>query len=163
MAGTFCPYWIFNICVARTAYEFIISDLPIKAYAKKYEKGLSEHYKGITHEEIEAAAELLLRFLVEINAEKSDELLNSYIFFTLKFDHPGSKRKLKGLFGSAFDKEKNKDFSSNGAAKSFRAYVFGLRSGVTEKSVPGWDIKNEEDIEILKNIIETEADIIDGV
>ena len=45
----------------------------------------------------------------------------------------------------------------------FRAYVFGLRSGVTEKSEPGWDIKNEEGIEILKNIIETEADIIDGV
>jgi len=163
LAGTFCPYWIFNICVARTAYEFIISDLPIKAYAKKYEKGLSEHYQGITHEEIEAGAELLLRFLVEINAEKSDELLNSYVYFTLKFDHPGSKRKLKGIFGSAFDKEKKKDYSTNGAAKSFRAYVFGLRSGVTEKSEPGWDIIKEEGIEILKNIIENEADIVDGV
>ena len=137
--------------------------MPIKAYAKKYERGLSEHYQGITHEEIEAGAELLLRFLVEINAEKSDELLNSYVYFTLKFDHPGSKRKLKGIFGSAFDKEKKKDYSTNGAAKSFRAYVFGLRSGVTEKSEPGWDIIKEEGIEILKNIIENEADIVDGV
>ena len=67
MAGTFCPEWIFNLCVARTAYEFIISDLPIKAYAKKYEKGLSDHYQSVTHEEIEASAELILRFLVEIN------------------------------------------------------------------------------------------------
>ena len=113
MAGTFCPYWIFNICVARTAYEFIISDLPIKAYAKKYEKGLSEHYQGITHEEIEAGAELLLRFLVEINAEKSDELLNSYVYFTLKFDHPGSKRKLKGIFGKA-TKEQIQDLNDEG-------------------------------------------------
>ena len=163
LAGTFCPSWIYNICVARTAYEFIISDLPIKAYAKKYEKGLNEYYQGITHEEIEASAELLLRFLVEINAEKSDELLNSYVFFTLKFDHPGSKRKLKGLLGTAFDKEKTKNYSTNEAAKSFRAYVFGLRSGVTEKSEPGWDIKNEEGIDILKKIIDTEADIVDGV
>ena len=163
MAGTFCPEWIFNLCVARTAYEFIISDLPIKSYAKKYEKGLSAEYQSINHEEIESAAELLLRFLVEINAEKSDELLNNYVFFTLKYDHPGSKRKLKGLLGTAFDKQKNKSYSTNNAVKSFRAYVFGLRSGVSEKAEPGWDIKNEEDIEILVNIINEEADITDGV
>ena len=72
MAGTFCPEWVFNLSVARTAYEFIISDLPIKAYAKKYSKGLSEHYTSeVNPEEIETEAELLLRFLVEINAENS--------------------------------------------------------------------------------------------
>jgi len=27
---------------------------------------------------------------VEINAEKSDELLNNYVFFTLKYDHPAA-------------------------------------------------------------------------
>ena len=37
--------------------------------------------------------------------------------------------------------------------KSFRAYVFGLRSGVTEKPDPGWDILKEEDIDFLKDII----------
>ena len=36
-------------------------------------------------EEIEEEAELLLRFLVEINAEKSDELLNNFVFYKLKF------------------------------------------------------------------------------
>ena len=163
MAGTFCPEWIYNLCVARTAYEFIISDLPIKSYAKKYEKGLLEHYHAIPHEEIEASAELILRFLVEMNAEKSDELLNNYVFFTLKYDHPGSKRKLKGLLGTAFDKEKNKTYSTDNAVKSFRAYVFGLRSGVSDKGDPGWDIINEEGIDILINIINEEADIIDGV
>ncbi len=163
MAGIYCPEWIFNISVARTAYEFIISDLPIKAYAKKYSKGLSSQYAEIPHEEIETAAEQILRFLVEINAEKSDELLNNYVFFTLKFDHPGSKRKLKGLLGTAFDKEKNKSYSEKNAVKSFRAYVFGLRSGVSEKADPGWDIINEEGIDILNKIISVEADIVDGV
>ena len=163
MAATFCPEWIFNISVARAAYEFIISDLPIKAYAKKYSKALSEHYAEINHEEIENSAELILRFLVEINAEKSDELLNNYVYFTLKFDHPGSKRKIKGIFGTAFDKQKEKNYASAKAVKSFRAYVFGLRSGVTEKGEPGWDILNEEEIDILKNIISKEADIVDGV
>ena len=110
MAGTFCPDWIFNLCVARTAYEFIISDLPIKSYAKKYSNALSEHYTSpVNPEEIETEAELLLRFLVEINAEKSDELLNNFVYFKLKFTQPGSKRKLKGMFGSALDPEKEKN------------------------------------------------------
>ena len=59
MAGKFCPSWIFNLCVARTAYDFITSDF----YAKKYASGLSE----IIFEEIEQEAELVLRFLVETN------------------------------------------------------------------------------------------------
>ena len=81
----------------------------------------------------------------------------------MKFDHPGSKRKLKGLLGTAFDKEKNKSYNEKNAVKSFRAYVFGLRSGVSEKADPGWDIINEEGIDILNKIISVEADIVDGV
>ena len=163
MAGTFCPDWIFNLSVARAAYEFIISDLPLKSYAKKYSSALSEHYSEINPEEIEEEAELLLRFLVEINAEKSDELLNNFVFYKLKFTQPGSKRKLKGMFGSAFDPEKEKKYKPTVTLKSFRAYVFGLRSGVTEKPDPGWDILKEEDIGFLKDIISREANIIDGV
>ena len=163
MAGTFCPDWIFNLSVARTAYEFIISDLPIKSYAKKYSASLSEHYSEINPEEIENEAELLLRFLVEINAEKSDELLNNFVFFKLKYTQPGSKRKLKGMFGTAFDPEKEKKYGSNVTLKSFRAYVFGLRSGVSEKPEPGWDILKEEEIGFLKEMIVKEANIIDGV
>ena len=99
----FCPSWIFNLCVARTAYDFITSDLPIKAYAKKYASGLSEHYAEVKTEEIEQEAELVLRFLVETNSEESDQLLNNFVFFSLKYVQHGSKRKLKGIFGSAID------------------------------------------------------------
>ena len=164
MAGTFCPEWVFNLSVARTAYEFIISDLPIKAYAKKYSNGLSEHYTSeVNPEEIETEAELLLRFLVEINAEKSDELLNNFVFFKLKYSQPGSKRKLKGMFGSALDPEKEKKYGPNKTLKAFRAYVFGLRSGVSEKPEPGLDILKDEELDFLKEIIAKEANIVDGV
>ena len=65
MAKKYCPDWLYNLAVARAAYEFIISELPIKAYAKKYASGLSEHYEEIKTEEVENEAELILRFLVE--------------------------------------------------------------------------------------------------
>ena len=59
--------------------------------------------------------------------------------------------------------KKKKNYKPNVTLKSFRAYVFGLRSGVTEKPDPGWDILKEEDIGFLKDIISREANIIDGV
>jgi len=163
VSAKYCPSWIFNLSTASTAYEFIISDLPIKAYAKKYANGLNEHYGEIKPEEIESAAENLLRFLVEINAENSDELLNAYIYYCLKFKFDGSKRKLKGLFGSAFDPEKEKTFSEKNCIKTFRSYVFGLRSGITSKPAPGWDIKDEENIELILDIIKKEASISDAL
>ena len=136
MAGTFCPDWIFNLSVARTAYEFIISDLPIKSYAKKYSSALSEHYSEINSEEIEEEAELLLRFLVEINAEKSDELLNNFVFYKLKFTQPGSKRKLKGMFGSAFDPEKEKKYKPNVTLKVLQSLCIWSKIRCYRKTRP---------------------------
>ena len=163
MANKYCPDWIFNICVARSAYDFIVSDLPIKAYSTKYAIGLSEQYFEVKAEEIENEAEYILRFLVEINTDESDQLLNNYIYFCLKYVHNGSKRKLKGLFGSAFDPTKEKKYQEKNTLKAFRAYVFGLRSGVSEKPTPGWDILEEEDLEFLKELIKKEANISDAL
>ena len=163
MANKFCPDWIFNLCVARSAYDFIVSDLPIKAYAKKYSLGLSEQYFEIKSEELENEAEYLLRFLVEINTDESDQLLNNYIYFCLKYVQSGSKRKLKGLFGSAFDPTKEKKYQEKNTLKSFRAYVFGLRSGVSEKPSAGWNILEEEGLEFLKELVEKEANISDAL
>ena len=163
MANKFCPDWIFNLCVARSAYDFIVSDLPIKAYAKKYSLGLSEQYFEIKSEEIENEAEYILRFLVEINTDESDQLLNNYIYFCLKYVQSGSKRKLKGLFGSAFDPAKEKKYQEKNTLKSFRAYVFGLRSGVSEKPSAGWNILEEEGLEFLKELVEKEANISDAL
>ena len=146
-----------------TAYEFIIGNMPIKSYAKKYSNGLNEHYGEIKVEEIESTAEVMLRFLVEINAENSDELLNAYVYFSLKYKSDGSKRKIKGIFGSAFDAEKEIKFSEGECLKTFRAYVFGLRSGVTYKPAAGWDIKDEENIDLVVNIIKNNASLSDAL
>ena len=34
----FCPQWVFDVCCARAAQEFISLDLDLETYAKKYEK-----------------------------------------------------------------------------------------------------------------------------
>ena len=163
MAGKFCPSWLFDLCVARTAYDFITSDLPIRAYATKYASGLSEHFAEIKKEEVEQEAETVLRFLVDINSEESDQLLNNFVYFSLKYVQHGSKRKLKGLFGSALDHTKEKEYHEKITLNHFKAYVFGLRSGISEKPSPGWNIIEEEGIEFLVELIKKEANISDAV
>ena len=88
---------------------------------------------------------------------------NNYIYFCLKYVQSGSKRKLKGLFGSAFDPAKEKKYQEKNTLKSFRAYVFGLRSGVSEKPSAGWNILEEEGLEFLKELLEKEASISDAL
>ncbi len=163
MSNTFCPEWIFNLSVARTAYEFIISEMPIRAYAKKYSKGLSEFYTEIKFEEIENEAELLLRFLVEMNAEEADEFLNSYCYFLIRFVTQGTARKIKGIFGSDLDPVKQKNYKEHTTLKSFKAYVFGIRSGISEKPSAGWDISDEENLDFLGELLLKKADIVDAL
>ena len=59
--------------------------------------------------------------------------------------------------------EKEIKFSEADCLKSFKAYVFGLRSGVTYKPAAGWDIKDEENIDIVIDIIKKDASISDAL
>ena len=35
----FCPDWVYDIAVARTAHEFLVNDLPLPAISGKYVEG----------------------------------------------------------------------------------------------------------------------------
>ena len=58
---------------------------------------------------------------------------------------------------------KEKEYHEKITLKNFKAYVFGLRSGVSEKPSPGWNIIEEEGIEFLVELIKKEANISDAV
>ena len=65
----FCPAWIYDIAVARTASEFLSSDMTVEAFARKYSEALSANYREISVEALQEPAEAMLMFLAEI--EKS--------------------------------------------------------------------------------------------
>ena len=48
----FCPDWVFEIAIARTAHEFLANDVPMFAAAGKYSDGLAEKYAPIDKSEI---------------------------------------------------------------------------------------------------------------
>ena len=110
----YCPPWIFDICVARTASEFLYSELSLTPFAVKYSKGLSSLYETVETKQIEIPAEGLLLFLTEIQAgESAADFLRQYTYFKLYFETNNVKRKLKPMFGSIEDPVKNIDFNED--------------------------------------------------
>ena len=156
----FCPEWVYGICSARSAYDFLSSNNTITLISNKFFLGLNEYYKEIKREEIELLAEKILEFLSEINAsDQAVDLLNDYIYSRVNFNTDGGERKIVSIFSSALDGEKIKDYSVEKSLKIFRAHTYSIRNGVMQKSTPGWQISDKEDIGWLDDLFNKEIDI----
>ena len=156
----FCKEWIFSVCSAETARDFLCSNNSINSIAQKFSSALSEKYNEIRHEEIVDVAEKILQFLSEVNAgEQAVTYLNDYIHFRVNYESTGSERKLTGIFSSAFDGDKVKDYNSQKALKVFKASVYSIRNDAIPKATPGWLITDTEDIDWLGEVFEQKIDI----
>jgi hypothetical protein len=156
----FCPEWIFAACSARTAYDFLSSNNSVNMIAKKFSNELSNKYNEIKFEEISDVAEKILQFLSDINAgEEAINFLNDYIYFRISFNSNGSERKIKSMFSSAFDGEKEKDYNSEKTVKVFRATIYSLRNGVADKATPGWKVSDVDDIDWLGELFEQDINL----
>ena len=134
----------------------------ITIIAKKFSNELSVKYNEIKFEEISDVAEKMLQFLSEINAsEDAINFLNDYIYSRVCYEVNGSERKIKSMFSSAFDGEKEKSYSSEKSTKIFRANIFSLKNEVIPKPDPGWSITDVEDIDWLGELFGKEVDLSD--
>ena len=160
--SNFCPEWVFAACCAKTAHDFLGSNNSINMISKKFANELSVQYNEIKFEEITDVAEKILQFLSEINAgEEAVNFLKDYIYYRISYNINGSERKIKSMFSSAFDGEKDKDYDSEKTVKIFRATIFSLRNGVAPKATPGWTIKDVVDIDWLGELFEQEINLTD--
>lgn len=161
MSG-FCPEWIYSICSAKTAGDFLATNNSINMLSKKFSKELSKQYNEIKYEEITDAAEKILQFLSEVNAgEEAVNFINDYIFYRVNFNSNGTPRKISSMFSSAFDSEKVIDYNNEKIIKIFKATVFSQRNGVYTKATPGWIISDVEDVDWLGDLFEATPDLND--
>jgi hypothetical protein len=159
----FCPDWIFDIAVARTAQEFLASDVPMFAAAGKYAEGLGEKYAPIDKSEINDTAEQLLHFLSEVNAgEDAVTFLNGFTYFKYNFESVNKPRKLNPMFGAADDPVKIKSHSGEIVVKHFKAYVFGLRSNSAPVAPVGWRLDVEENSLHIAEVARRTLSILDA-
>ena len=158
----FCPNWIFQISVARVTSEYLSSDMELQAFAKKYCDGLSKIYAALPIEAFTEPTEQIIVFLGEIEAgESAVNLLENYTYFRLYFESLNTLRKLKPLFGTIEDSVKVQLDPPGSTLKSFRAYVFGLRSGTVPMPPSGWKLETDTNIPILSALASQTVSIFD--
>ena len=156
----FCPEWIFGIFAAQTSKEFLSSNNSIAAVSRKYANAITERYNEVKFEEVMDLAEKVLQFLSDINAgEEAVTYIDDYIHYRVKFEASGSERKLSGMFSSAFDAEKIKDYNSDKSFKIFKATVFSIRNEALPKATPGWLITDVEDIDWIGEVFNDEPEL----
>ena len=159
----YCPNWIYQISVARVVSEYLSSEMGIEAFVKKYNQGLSSRYDPIPVESFSDPAEQIIIFLGEIEAgDSAVELLNNYTYFKLYFETLNVPRKLKSMFGSIEDSVKVPLETSDSALKSFRAYIFGLRSGTVPTPSEGWRLEDDENVPNLSKLASQTVSILDA-
>ena len=156
----FCPEWIFSIFAAQTAMEFLSSNSSIASISRKYSKSINERYNEVKFEEILDPAEKILQFLSEINAgEDAVNYINDYIHYRVNFESSGSPRKLSGMFSSAFNPQKVRDYDSEKCFKIFKATVFSIKNDALPRATPGWQINDVEDVDWIGEVFNQEPDL----
>jgi hypothetical protein len=161
--SNFCPEWIFSVCITNAGIEFLSEDTSIESCAVKYADGLSERYALIEPELISTTTQDLLIFLSEIDAgETAVTLLNSFTYNRLKFEATKKPRKIRSLFGSAFDPTKIQEYSPEKSVKLFKATIFGLRSKANSHAPSGWTINTETNLEWLGELLDKKTNLFDS-
>ena len=91
--SNFCPEWIFGVCSAACAKEFLSSENSLNSVSRKFAQGLSEKYTEIKFEQITACAEEILQFLSDLEAnEDAVTYIESYIYRRMCFKSSGAER-----------------------------------------------------------------------
>ena len=156
----YCPEWIFGALGAQTSKEFLSTNNSIAAISRKYSTAITERYNEVKFEEMMDLAEKILQFLSDINAgEEAVTYIDDYIHYRVNFEASGSERKLSGMFSSAFDPEKIKDYNSDKSFKIFKATVFSIRNEALPKATPGWLITDVEDIDWIGEVFNEEPEL----
>ena len=161
--SNFCPEWLYGVSCGLTAKDFLSTENSLNSISRKYASGLSEHFNEIKFEEITECSEQILQFLSEIEAsEEATNYIDRYIYRRVCFKANGAERKISGVFSSALDPIKEKEYQTKNVTKIFRATIFGLRNNTIEDMPAGWDIKDVEDLDWFGELIKKPVDILDN-
>ena len=87
------------------------------------------------------------------------ELLKDFSYFRMYYVNPRKRRKLKPLFGTLEAPEKKKDYSSEKTIKSFKAYIFALRSKTVPQSPTGWALENDDSLNRFGELVNAKVGV----
>jgi len=161
MATRFMPEWVLGFTCAYISLRFVNGTMPLQAFTNKYSKSLSEKYADASSKKLIGISQDMLYFLATFESSNHMAIVESYMFNSLNFTQGGKKRKIKTLFGSALDAQKQVT-THEASIRRFKNFVFQLRADSRYKAPAGWNLREEQGIEWLQGIYEQNIRPIDG-
>ena len=161
MATRFMPEWVLGFTCAYISLRFVNGTMPLQAFTNKYSKSLSEKYADASSKKLIGISQDMLYFLATFESSNHMAIVESYMFNSLNFTQRGKKRKIKTLFGSALDAQKQVT-THEASIRRFKNFVFQLRADSRFKAPTGWNLREEQGIEWLQGIYEQNIRPIDG-
>ena len=161
MATRFMPEWVLGFTCAYITLRFVNGTMPLQAFTNKYSKSLSEKYADASSKKLIGISQDMLYFLATFESSNHMAIVESYMFNSLNFTQRGKKRKIKTLFGSALDAQKQVT-THEASIRRFKNFVFQLRADSRYKAPAGWNLREEQGIEWLQGIYEQNIRPIDG-
>ena len=161
MATRFMPEWVLGFTCAYISLRFVNGTMPLQAFTNKYSKSLSEKYADASSKKLIGISQDMLYFLATFESSNHMTIVESYMFNSLNFTQRGKKRKIKTLFGSALDAQKQVT-THEASIRRFKNFVFQLRADSRYKAPAGWNLREEQGIEWLQGIYEQNIRPIDG-
>ena len=150
---SFCPKWVFEAASVAACADYISRQIDLSTVSKSYSIILSEFYQPVTPEEVSGVIEPIMRFLDELDAaDAAVPTLNGFCYNKINFEQPNKIRKLKGMFGSADEAVKVREYGAEGAVKSFKAYVYSLRNDVVGLAPAGWTLADVKDSDVFQKL-----------
>ena len=160
----YCPGWILAVLCNEVSRRYVLSELPISAFAKKFSEKAIDHYEDLQAPKLEAGAEAIIRFLGEVEEVDIETVCSSFTYNTICFERDGSPRKQKGFLIKKDAIAPSKiEANHEDVIKLFRAFVFRLRSNPNLKTPSGWEISSVEDFEWLGTIVNQDVSFLDGL
>jgi hypothetical protein len=161
MATRFMPEWVLGFTCAYISLRFVNGTIPLQAFTKKYSKSLSEKYADASSKKLIGISQDMLYFLATFESSNHMAIVESYMFNSLNFTQRGKKRKIKTLFGSALDAQKQAT-TQQASIRRFKNFVFQLRADIRYNAPEGWNLREEQGIEWLQDIYEQNIRPLDG-
>ena len=144
--------------------DFLTGSSSLPSIARKYSRGLAEHYEPINVSILEGVAEEKLRILSDIEAaENAVIILNAYVFRRFKFHKDNRPRRISGFFSSQFKGVKGPLLDQKELCTSFKAFIFSIRSNVYNYAPSGWTIVEEPEVGWLGELVAEPSSIFDSL
>ena len=158
----FAPAWVLDASSAMIAKRYIMGDMPLQAYTNRFSKSLSERYSDTAGDKLLESAEGIMSFMTTIKGENVLLVCDAFLYNRVCFESSGGPRKMKTMFSSALAPQKNQT-GGDAIVKSFRTFVFRLRSDPKLLAPKAWDPSNVEHLDWLADIFKQRVKVTDAI